>query len=143
MFHMLQWLFTYVAIVCPQCFICFFRRMLQACLSGCCICFTHMLQVFYLDVVYVCNYFQLFLQVFQMHVSNVSSVFFYVTSVASGCFKSRSGVAHWIRVGSRRGRERSPRERRSGDTGPAWAQVMQERSSNVWVTWAHAWTRKL
>ena len=53
-----------------------------------------MLQVFYLDVAYVCNDFQLFLQVFQMHVSNVSSVFFYVTSVASGCFKSKSGVAH-------------------------------------------------
>jgi hypothetical protein len=24
-------------------------------LSGCCICFTHMLQVFHLDVVYVCT----------------------------------------------------------------------------------------
>jgi hypothetical protein len=25
------------------------------CLRECCICFTQMLQVFYLDVVYVCN----------------------------------------------------------------------------------------
>jgi hypothetical protein len=38
--------------------------MLQACLSRCCICFTYILQVFYLDVTYVCNDFQLFLQVF-------------------------------------------------------------------------------
>jgi hypothetical protein len=41
-------------------------------LSGCCICFTRMLQVFYLDVAYVCNYFSsvfyLFLHVFQIHV---------------------------------------------------------------------------
>jgi hypothetical protein len=31
--------------------------MLQVCLSGYCICFTHMLQVFYLNVAYVCNCF--------------------------------------------------------------------------------------
>jgi hypothetical protein len=38
----------------------FSRRMLQACLFGCCIYFTHMLQIFYLDVVYVYNSFQVF-----------------------------------------------------------------------------------
>jgi hypothetical protein len=41
-------------------------------------CFTHMVQVFYLDVAYVCNgfkCFQMFLQMFQMHVSSISSVF--------------------------------------------------------------------
>jgi hypothetical protein len=38
--------------------------MLQVGLSGCCICFTHMLQAFYLDVVYVCNDFQVFLGIF-------------------------------------------------------------------------------
>jgi hypothetical protein len=32
--------------------------MLQVCLSGCCICFTHILEVFYLDVAYVCNIFR-------------------------------------------------------------------------------------
>jgi hypothetical protein len=56
----------------------FFQTMLQVCLSECCICFTPMLQIFYLDVVYICNdfkCFQVFLQVFQMHVSSVSSVF--------------------------------------------------------------------
>jgi hypothetical protein len=36
-----------------QIFHLFFRRMLQACLIGCCICFTHILQLFYLDVAYV------------------------------------------------------------------------------------------
>ena len=53
--------------------------MLQVCSFGCCTCFTHMLQVFYLDVAYVLQwfqvFFQVFLQVFQMHVSSVSSVF--------------------------------------------------------------------
>jgi hypothetical protein len=58
MLHMLQWLYIYIASFYSQCFICFFRRMLQVCLSGCCICFTHMLQVFYLDVVYVYNSFK-------------------------------------------------------------------------------------
>jgi hypothetical protein len=42
--------------------------------------FIHLLQVFHLDVAYVCNGFkcfiQLFLQVFQMHVSSVSLSFF-------------------------------------------------------------------
>jgi hypothetical protein len=57
-----------------------------------------MLQVFYLAVVYVCNGFQvffgIFLQVFQTHVSSVSSVFFFMLQVLHpGCFKSRSGVA--------------------------------------------------
>ena len=110
------------------------------CLSGCCICFTHMLQVFYLDV---CNSFQLFLQVFQMHVSSVSSVFFlYVASVASECFKSRSGVAHVICVESERGHEQSSRGRRLGGVGPAWARVTQARSSKVRATRAHAWPRE-
>ena len=54
---MSQGLYTYVASVYTQCFICFFRRMLQVCLCRYCICFTHMLQVFYLDIAYVCNCF--------------------------------------------------------------------------------------
>jgi hypothetical protein len=57
----------------------FSRRMLQVCLFECCICFTHVTIVFYLDVAYVLQYsssgFRVFLQVFQMHVSNVSSDF--------------------------------------------------------------------
>jgi hypothetical protein len=43
--------------------------------------------------------------------------FFYVASVASRCFKSRSVVAHEMHVGSRRGCEQSPRATFSG-VGP-------------------------
>jgi hypothetical protein len=46
-------------------------------------CFTHMLQTFYLDVAYDCNDLQVFsgvLQVFQLFQT-------YVTSVSSGCSK--------------------------------------------------------
>ena len=35
----------------------FSRRTLQVCLFGCCICSTHMLQIFYLDVAYVLQWF--------------------------------------------------------------------------------------
>jgi hypothetical protein len=72
---MLQWLYSYVARFYPQCFICF--------LDVCCKCVylydayvSHMLQVFYLDVAYVCNVFLSVFYVFQMHISSVSSVFF-------------------------------------------------------------------
>jgi hypothetical protein len=41
-----------------------------------------------------CNGFHVFLQVFRTHVSSVSSFFFlYVATVASECFKSRSGCS--------------------------------------------------
>ena len=40
-----------------------FHTYVASVLSGCCICFTHMLQVFYLDVANVYNGFQVF-QVF-------------------------------------------------------------------------------
>jgi hypothetical protein len=50
-----------VVHVCCKClspmFSFFCRRMLQVCLSGGCICYTHILQVFYLEVTYVCNEF--------------------------------------------------------------------------------------
>ena len=93
---MLQWLYMYVASFCSQCFICFSRHMLQVCLFECCICFTHMLQVFYLDVAYV---FSMFLSVLGVFAS-VSDACFkcfishqtYVASAASKCFKSTSGV---------------------------------------------------
>jgi hypothetical protein len=83
---------AYVAMaihICSKCFICFFRRMLQMCLFGCCICFTHMLQLFYLDVAHAFTIaFQVFSDVFtsfldasskcsiclQMYVANVSKV---------------------------------------------------------------------
>jgi hypothetical protein len=73
---MLQWLYMYVARVCPQYLICF--------PDVCCKCV-------YLDVAYFHTYvasifiwmlrmfamfFQVFFQVFETHVSSVSSVFF-------------------------------------------------------------------
>jgi hypothetical protein len=55
---MLQWLRA--CDVCSKCFIYFFIHKLQVYLSGCCICFTHILQVFYLDIAYACIGFQVF-----------------------------------------------------------------------------------
>jgi hypothetical protein len=58
----------------PMFHLCVSGRTLQVCLSRCCICFTHMLHAFYLDVAYSCNDFKCF-QVFRKHVSSVSSAF--------------------------------------------------------------------
>jgi hypothetical protein len=95
---MLLGLYTYVVNVCSRCFICFFRCMLQMCLSRCCICFIHILQVFYLDAAYVCNGFQVLQVFFQVFSDSCFKCFIclqiYVASVAPRCFKSRSGVAH-------------------------------------------------
>jgi hypothetical protein len=77
----------------------FFRRMLQVCLSGCSIYFTHMLQVFYLDVTFVCNSFKVFLSVFAS-ASDVCFKYFicillYVVSITSECFKSIPRSCAW------------------------------------------------
>jgi hypothetical protein len=58
---------------------------------------THTLHVFYMDVMYGCNGFQLFSGVF-LSVSEACFKYFlylqtYITTVIFGCFKSRSGVA--------------------------------------------------
>jgi hypothetical protein len=69
MFRVFQMFQKYVASVSDGCCIfcngllpmlssVFSKRMLQMCLSGCCICFTHTLHMFYLDVTYVCTGFQ-------------------------------------------------------------------------------------
>ena len=75
----------------------FFGRILQVCLSRCCICFTHMLHVFYLDVAYDCNDFQVFLGVFFKCFRSMLQVFQlpsdYVATVVFECFKSLLGVA--------------------------------------------------
>jgi hypothetical protein len=95
-----------------KCFICVFGCMLQMFLSGYCIYFTHMLQVFYMDVAYAYNGFQAFSGVFCKCSKSMFKVFYLSSdvcvSVASGCFKSRFSVAHRIHVGSGRGRVRSP-----------------------------------
>ena len=102
---------AYVAMVVHVCckrlfpiFHLFFRRVLQVCLSGCCICFTHMLQVFYQMLhmfAVVFKYCQVFFQMFQTHVSSVSSVFFCMLQLLHlDVSKIDRGVAHGMRVGS-------------------------------------------
>jgi hypothetical protein len=78
MLHMLQWLYTYVASFCSQCFICVFRNICCNCVYlDVCICST--LHVFYSGVVYGCNGFQVcfrcVFQVFHKHVLSISTVF--------------------------------------------------------------------
>jgi hypothetical protein len=80
------------------------------------------LQVFHLHVAYAYNNFQMFSGVF----ASVSDTCFkcfirlllYVATIAFGCFKSKSGVAHGMRVGSVRRRER--RRGGVGDVGTVW-----------------------
>ena len=95
---------TYVAMVVPICckllfpmFHLFFRRMLQVCLSGCCIC----LEICFISVlsrccVCFCNGFKCSLGVF-VSVSDACFKCFiclhtYVASVVFGCLKSRLDV---------------------------------------------------
>jgi hypothetical protein len=87
--HILQSLYTYVANVCPQYFICFFRHMLHmfhtyvvSVLFGCCVCFAMDTHVFF--------------QMFRMYVASFWLFQTYVTSVSSRCCKSRSVIAHVI-----------------------------------------------
>jgi hypothetical protein len=102
-----------------------FHIYVASVLSRCCVClqwFSSVSGVF---------------QVFQTHISSVSFVsFLYVASVASRYFKSRSDVAHEMRVGSRRGRERSLRGRNLGGAGPAWARKTQAWADDVRAAWA-------
>ena len=61
--HMLQWLYTHFASVYSKYYTYFFRRMLQVCLSGCCICFhTYVASV----LSKCCIYFAMVSSVFQV-----------------------------------------------------------------------------
>ena len=63
------------------------------------------LQVFYLDVVYVCNSFIVFLGVFasvsEAYLKCFTYLLLYVATVASGCFKIRSSACTWDARGKR------------------------------------------
>jgi hypothetical protein len=83
------------------------------------------LQVFSLDVAYVCNGFQMLLGIFASVLDACFKFFIclllYIATVVSGCFKSRSNVAYEMRVESGRRRgwrsgrcERCPRQREPG-----------------------------
>jgi hypothetical protein len=94
---------AYVAIVVHVCYkvlfsmFYFFRRMLQVCLSECCICFhtyiANVLSECCICFAIVSSVFQVFLQVFQTHVLNVSLSSDLCYNFASRCFKTRSGMA--------------------------------------------------
>jgi hypothetical protein len=58
--HMCCKRYTYVASVCSKRFICFSRHMFKCFYLGCCIVFTHMLQVFHLNVAYFAMAFKCF-----------------------------------------------------------------------------------
>jgi hypothetical protein len=63
-------------------------------LSGCCICFTLMLQVFHPNIAYVFN--TCFRHVSDVYVVSFQLFQVYVVNVSSKCCKSRYGVAHVI-----------------------------------------------
>jgi hypothetical protein len=81
MLHILQRLYTYVANVCSQSFICF--------LDICCKCV-------YLDVAYVPHKFQVFFMCFR-HMFRMFQLFrTYIAIVLFGCFKNISEVLYML-----------------------------------------------
>jgi hypothetical protein len=99
---MLQCCTRMFASVCSHYFICFLDICCKCVYLDiayvshiCCKCFIWMLRMF----VMIFKYFWMFLQVVQIHVSSVSSIFqTYVTSAASGCFKVDQDTAHVARA---------------------------------------------
>ena len=63
----------------------FLDVLLQVCFFGCCICFTHILQVFYLDIAYVCNGFQVFFMCFCKCFRGMFQVFHLSLDVCCKC----------------------------------------------------------
>jgi hypothetical protein len=131
---------VYVSSVSNVCFICVFRTHV-----GCCICFTHTLHMFYLDVAYGCIDFQVCFscsfKVFQKDVSSVSTAFrrmlqllYLDVSKVNGMFLHLSSLTFYCIISPRvdrvsiqcRGRVLPKRRRRapfpscsSGGAGPA------------------------
>ena len=110
-------------------FRCFIRRFASVS-SGCCIClqwFSNVFSGIFVSVSHVC--YKCFI-----------CLLLYVATVASGCFKSRSDIAHGMRVGSGRRRGRRPRRhgrrarRRGTTTGalPREPDALGARSLPVW-----------
>jgi hypothetical protein len=102
MLHLFQ---TYVASVLSRCCksrfgCCIYMHVVSICFR----CFIRMLQEFHLDAADVCNDFQVFSCVFASISDDCFKCFIYlllyVVTIASGCFKCRSCVAHGMRVGS-------------------------------------------
>jgi hypothetical protein len=108
---------VYVAMVVHICcksmspmFHLFFKRMLQACLFECCICFhTYVASVFIWMLCMFCNGFQ----VFFTNVSDTCFKYFICLSICCKCCirmfsKVDLSVAHGLHMESWRGREQSP-----------------------------------
>jgi hypothetical protein len=101
---MFKWLYTYVASVYLKCFI-FFKRMLQVCLSGCCNCYTYMLQA------YVAN----------------------VSPISDTCCRSASCCNILIGARSERMRRRSPRAQWSTRARQAKLAWMLHAHQQAWA----------
>jgi hypothetical protein len=100
-----------------------------------------MLQVFYLDVVYVCNIFlTVFASVLETYFKGFICLFLYVTSVAYECFKSRSRVAYKMHVGSQ-GVRAPVAQATFGGANLKWSRDASS-ASNVRPARAHAWTQE-
>jgi hypothetical protein len=103
-----------------------YTRMLQASVPNVSSVFPNVCyKCIYLNIVYVSHvyYKRRVFASFHIHVSSVLSVFFfYVAIIASRCFKSRSGIAHEMHVGTERGASvahaGTQRRRCPGGTGP-------------------------
>jgi hypothetical protein len=114
---MLRWLYTHIARVCLQCFICFSDVCCKRVLFGYCICF----HTYVASILFGCC---ICLQWFSSVSISVSDVclkcFIYLFLCCKCCiqmFRSRSSVTYEIHVGNYRGRERSLRAGGAGDVG--------------------------
>jgi hypothetical protein len=98
MLHVLQWLYTYVASFCSQCFLCFSQTYIASVfiiphiyckyLSGCCVCFIMLFKCFssifisVLDAYFkFSSAFRRMLQVLRLDVSKVDQMFIFFCNV--------------------------------------------------------------
>jgi hypothetical protein len=128
---MLQWLYTYVVSICSQYFICIFERMLQVCLSGCCIYTSHI----------CCKYFILILHMFVIVFKRFSGVFCECFRACFKCFILQVLHLYVLKVdrvlymGRERGRERSHAQPPgAGDVRAAWAPCERVKRRRAWET---------
>jgi hypothetical protein len=118
------------------------------CLSGCCICFTHTLQIFYLYVAYVFQWFfkcfQVFLHVFQPYVSSVSNAYFKCSSVFIHMLQMfHLGISETDRVlllGTHLPQQASERGSRGSASG---LRVKSGDAGDIWTARAPTWAREM
>jgi hypothetical protein len=155
---MLQWLYTYVASICPQCFICFFSYVCCKCVylnvtfvsHICCRCF-------YLDVAYVCNGFQLFFASVSDKYFECFICLFWMLQVLHWDVSKVDRVLHMDARGKREGAQAVPARatfrRRGASHGLGWCRRGRvtsrrhgptrgraKRRENQLQPWASVWT---